>query len=120
MRKEGRSHLPGVTHQEFLQVLVVGDDAIVDDYELWGQRKGSAKPCASPSLAAEPTHVTVGRALGRIKHISPSGAIPCSGPLAWLGMGGDNSDMGGTKATQTLQSLWRHLSTWQLPSCWEQ
>lgn len=34
MEKEGGSHLPGVTHQEFLQVLVVCDDAIVDDDEL--------------------------------------------------------------------------------------
>lgn len=85
--KEGGSQPPGVTHQELPQVLVVGDDAVVDDDELWGQRKGPAQPRASPSLAAEPTHIPVGQALGKIKHISPPGAIPCSAPLAWLGWG---------------------------------
>lgn len=29
----------GPTHQEFLQIFVVGDDAVVDDNELWRQKK---------------------------------------------------------------------------------
>lgn len=37
-----------VTHQELPQVFVVGDDAIVDDDELWRQSKGPAQPRHQP------------------------------------------------------------------------
>lgn len=46
-RSERNTHTH-VTHQELPQVFVVGDDAIVDDDELWRQSKGPAQPQHQP------------------------------------------------------------------------
>lgn len=119
-----------ITHQELPQVFVVGDDAVVDDDELWRQRKGPAQPHPStsawqraPAAAGHrqqrPQSFIAWKAiLGRIKRgVSPPAAIPLLYP--WLVMAEESNDAGGTTDTEILQSFWRHSSPWQFPACWK-
>lgn len=123
----------GVTHQEFPQVFVVGDDAVVDDDELWRERKGPTQPRASPRRLAAGTHSRVTQTAETTKlHCVKSRtrqnkeksftswcdslALP---HLVWLLMAEDNNDPGGTRATEIPQGFWRHLSAWQFPAHWK-
>lgn len=92
-----------ITHQELPQVFVVGDDAVVDDDELWGQRKCPAQPHTSPvSDRQQRPQSFVWKLLGRTRRVSPPGEISLLCPIWWLVMAEDH-DPAGTRATQTLQ-----------------
>ena len=78
---KGRARGAGVTHQEFPQVLVVGDDAVVDDDELWRQRTAPLSP--RPRGTDGTSRVTT--ALGRTERraSSPRRDPPALPHLAW-------------------------------------
>ena len=123
-----------VTHQEFPQVFVVGDDAVVDDDELCRQRKGPAQPRHQPpglaagargraTQTAETTklYCVKSRTWQKEKESFTSWCdFPALPHLAWLVMAEDDNAPGGIRATAILWSSRRHSSAWQFPACWKQ
>lgn len=111
------THRRGVTHQELAQVFVVGDDAVVDDDELWRQRRGPAQPHGGPwpgsgrhvTQTAETTKLCGAKSRARQRKEERASASPpaatalCRPPQ--LAAAGDNDDPGGTRATEILEVL---------------
>lgn len=70
-----------ITHQELPQVFVVGDDAIVDDNELWGQRRGPTQPHTSAVSDSREHKALCGKCLAEQEEFHLLVRSPCSAPL---------------------------------------